>query len=88
MYISDEALRQTAAVAAIFAALGGIIGTTVTVVNFFRIKEIHVLFNSRMDQILELTKTVSRAEGRASQLRDDSVVKEQDGPRIGSDDSH
>lgn len=55
MTIADIAIFMTA-----IAALGAL---AVSVFNMFQINTVHVLINSRMTELLELTQKASKAEG-------------------------
>jgi hypothetical protein len=56
----DNVLRIMTAV----AACGAVI---MSIINSFKIREVHVSINSRMDQLLEQKGLASRAEGAAEE---------------------
>ena len=52
------------AIALAITALCAVASLCLAVLNLFRIREVHLLVNSRLTQLLELTETSARAEGR------------------------
>jgi hypothetical protein len=57
-----------------FIAISGILANVTTVIAMLWIREVHVLINSRMTDLITLTKKVARARGRQDE-RDDAGAK-------------
>ena len=62
-------IENTAEIVTAVAAIGSIVAA---LINGKRIREIHVLINSRLDQLLRATGIAARAEGAALERRDAS----------------
>jgi hypothetical protein len=50
-------------IAEIFAGLASLVAAVTGIVNMFKNQSIHVMLNSRLSELLQLTKTSSHAEG-------------------------
>jgi hypothetical protein len=59
-------------IALTIGALCSVCALFVSILNMLRIQQVHVLFNSRMTELLLLTKTASFAEGQKEQ-RDGNI---------------
>jgi hypothetical protein len=54
-------------VQSLLSSLGALIAAIVSVYNSFKIKSVHLLVNSRLTQLLNLTRTSSFSEGEKSE---------------------
>ncbi len=71
-------IEQTALLITSLSALGGL---AVAAISMSRIQTLHVLINSRLDQLLTSSRALSHAEGREEMRKE-----EQERASIGLDD--